>query len=93
MVNKKMSKKMSLDKVPRIPNQSEPKPNQNRTKEEEKEIIISLIEENPRITKAQLSEQLKIHESSVQRRLDALVKDKRLIHNGPTNGGSWEILK
>lgn len=72
--------------------QPEPKPNQNRTKTEQKKLIIDLIRENARITRAELAVQLNLHDSSVQRRLDALVKEGRLRHVGPTNGGSWEVL-
>jgi len=35
---------------------------------------------------------LDLHESSVQRRLDALVKERRIRHIGPTNGGTWEVI-
>ena len=35
---------------------------------------------------------MELHESSVQRRLEALVKEGKLRHIGPTNGGSWEVI-
>ncbi len=44
------------------------------------------------ITRAELSKELDLHESSVQRRLEALVKEGRIRHIGPTNGGSWEVI-
>ena len=50
-----------------------------------------MIKSNPQITRVELSVQLGLHESSVQRRLDALVKEGRLRHIGPTNGGAWEV--
>ena len=75
------------------PNQTEPKPNQNRTKTEQKNRIVKLITANPTITRAELSKELDLHESSVQRRLDALVKEERIRHIGPTNGGTWEVLE
>lgn len=74
------------------PNQTEPKPNQNRTKTEQKNRIVKLITANPTITKVELSKELYLHESSVQRRLDALVKEGRIRHIGPTNGGTWEVI-
>lgn len=40
-----------------------------------------------------LSDLLKITKSSVQRRLEALVKDGKLRHIGPTNGGTWEVIE
>lgn len=79
------------------PNQNrtkiEPKPNQNRTKTEQKNRILELLSENPAITRTEIAEILTLHESSVQRRLEALVKEGRLRHNGPTNGGSWEVIR
>jgi ATP-dependent DNA helicase RecG len=78
------------------PNQNrtktEPKPNQNRTKKGEKDQIIELIRNDSQITRAELAVQLQLHESSVQLRLDALVKAGRIRHIGPTNGGSWKII-
>ncbi|MDE6083441.1 MAG: winged helix-turn-helix transcriptional regulator, partial [Muribaculaceae bacterium] len=75
------------------PIQTDTKPIQNRTKFEERDIILGAIKENPLITMDALSDLLKITKSSVQRRLDALVKDGRLRHIGPTNGGSWEAIE
>ncbi len=73
-------------------NATHTKPNQNRTKTEQKNQIIELIKSNLQITKVELAARLGIHESSVQRRLDALVKEGKLRHVGPTNGGLWELL-
>lgn len=72
---------------------TELKSNQNRTKTEQKNIIIELIRENPTITRVELAEKMELHESSVQRRLEALVKDGKLRHLGPTNGGLWEVIE
>ena len=66
---------------------------QNRTKTEQKNIIIELIRENPTITRIELAEKMELHESSVQRRLEALVKEAKLRHIGPTNGGIWEVIE
>lgn len=75
------------------PNQTEPKPNQNRTKAEQIRRILELIKENKHITKAELASLIGIHLSSVQRRLNSLVKEGRLRHIGPSNGGSWEVFE
>ncbi|MCM1051357.1 MAG: winged helix-turn-helix transcriptional regulator [Paenibacillus sp.] len=69
------------------------KSNQNRTKTEQKNQIVEMIKSNHQISRVELSVQLGLHESSVQRRLDALVKEGRLRHIGPTNGGSWEVIE
>ena len=68
------------------------KPNQNRIKTEQKNRIVELITANPTITRAELSKELGLHESSVQRRLDALVKEGHIRHIGPTNGGTWDVI-
>ena len=52
-----------------------------------------MIRENPTITRVELAEKMELHESSVQRRLEALVKESRLRHIGPTNGGIWEVIE
>ena len=44
------------------------------------------------ITRTEIAEKLGLHESSVQRRLETLVKEGRIRHVGPTNGGYWEII-
>ncbi len=75
------------------PIQNDTEPIQNRTKSEERTIILGAIKNNPFITMDTLSDLLKITKSSVQRRLDALVKEGRLRHIGPTKGGSWEVLE
>lgn len=80
------------DKADQKPNQTEPKPNQNRIKTEQKNRIVELITANPTITRAELSKELGLHESSVQRRLDALVKEGHIRHIGPTNGGTWDVI-
>lgn len=72
---------------------TEPKPNQNRTKTEQKNQIVEMIKSNHKISRVEISVQLGLHESSVQRRLDALVKEGKLRHIGPTNGGSWEVIE
>ncbi|MFG6385376.1 MAG: helix-turn-helix domain-containing protein [Muribaculaceae bacterium] len=52
-----------------------------------------MIKSNPQVSRVELSVQLGLHKSSVQRRLDSLVKEGRLRHIGPTNGGSWEVIE
>lgn len=75
------------------PIQTDTNPIQNRTKAEERAIILDAVKENPLITMDSLSDLLKITKSSVQRRLDALVKVGKLRHIGPTNGGSWQVIE
>jgi ATP-dependent DNA helicase RecG len=53
---------------------------------------MELIRNDSQITRAELAVQLQLHESSVQRRLEALVKAGNIRHIGPANGGSWQII-
>lgn len=71
---------------------NEPKTKQKRIKNEQKIRIVELLAENPTITRAEIAEILGIHKSSVQRRLETLVKKGRIRHVGPTNGGYWEVI-
>ncbi|WP_353739240.1 winged helix-turn-helix transcriptional regulator [Muribaculum intestinale] len=66
--------------------------NTNRTKTEHKSRIIKLLVENPMITRTEIEKTSAIHVSSVQRRLDALVKDGRIRNVGLPNGSSWEVM-
>jgi predicted HTH transcriptional regulator len=72
---------------------SDTKPIQNRTKIDEKNSILDVLRVEPNATMEMLGKMLDISKSSVQRRLDALVKEGRLRHIGPTNGGSWEVIE
>lgn len=75
------------------PNQTEPKPNRNRTETEQKNIIVELIRENPAITRVEIAGKIELHESSVQRRLEALVKEGRIHRVGADRGGSWKVIE
>lgn len=68
------------------------KSNLSRAKAEERAFILEVIKANPVVTMDSLSDLLKITKSSVQRRLDNLVKEGKLRHIGPTNGGFWEVM-
>lgn len=69
----------------------------NRTKSDrksdQKNQIIEILKRNPNITRSNLAYELGLHESSVKRRLEALVKEQRLKRIGPDNGGYWEIIE
>ena len=59
---------------------------------ESKSLIIEMIRYNPKLSYAELANMIGIHKSSVQRRVDALVKEGKIEHVGPSNGGSWKII-
>ena len=55
-------------------------------------MIINLIKTNPYISRKELATQLKIHDSSIKRRL-ATLQEKDIIRRvGPAKGGFWEII-
>lgn len=54
--------------------------------------IVEIVRNNPSVSRSELAKELHIHESSVKRRLEALVKSNRIKRIGPDNGGSWEVI-
>lgn len=75
------------------PIQTDTKTIQNQTKDAEKKNIINALRNTPTLSMDSLSRMLGITKSSVQRRLDALVKEGKLQHIGPSNGGSWKVTE
>ncbi len=53
--------------------------------------ILLLIEENPRITKKELSELLKISTTAIDKNISKLKKLSIIKRVGPDKGGHWEI--
>ncbi len=59
-------------------------PDQSRPEPGRKEVILDIIKENPKISRADLAIRLHIHESSAKRRLESLAREKRLRRAGLT---------
>ncbi len=57
-----------------------------------RERILNFIAENPKITRARLSEQLGIASSAVQKHIDALKADEIIERIGGAKGGYWKII-
>ena len=55
--------------------------------------ILDLIKRNPKISRAELSDKTGLHDSSVKRRLKALVDEGFIQRIGPDKGGYWQLLK
>ena len=53
--------------------------------------ILELIRRNNQITRRELSDTLKISESTIQKHIDKLKAMKLLIRIGPDKGGHWEV--
>ena len=75
---------------------TEPK-NNDRLKKSEKILndeiaILSIFSSNPKMTKRELAKSLGLTAQAVQRRLDKLIKDGRLLRKGSKKGGQWEVL-
>lgn len=56
-------------------------------------IILELIMENPKISRIEIAEKMRLHESSVKRRLKMLVDKGAIQRIGPDKGGYWQIVK
>lgn len=69
------------------------KPIQTDTKAAQKDAIVDMLRGKPEISMDEIGLNLSITKSSVQRRLESLVKEGRIRHIGPTNGGHWEVLE
>lgn len=79
------------DKIESNRYKTDTKPIQTNTKTIQKKVILEMIRKNSGISMDEISRTLSITKSSVQRRLEALVKEGCIRHIGPTNGGHWEV--
>jgi ATP-dependent DNA helicase RecG len=59
---------------------------------ENQQKIIYNIYENPKISKRELSEKLKISTTSIDKNVEKLKKMGILQRIGPAKGGEWKIL-
>jgi len=58
-----------------------------------KQIVVrDLINQDPYISRKALSEKLGIHESAVQKHIDALKVKEAIKRIGPDKGGHWEVI-
>ncbi len=53
--------------------------------------IIELIQEDPNITRKQLSEKIGITEDGIKYNLNLLIKFGKIKRVGPDKGGHWEV--
>ena len=61
-------------------------------KKEEREIIVDMMRENPRINAGMIAKELRISLSGANYRIRALKKEGRIRFNGSGGKGEWEIL-
>jgi predicted HTH transcriptional regulator len=61
-------------------------------KTDQKTEIIEIIRCNPYINRSAIAKALGIHDSSVKRRLEALVAEHRICRVGSDKGGYWKVL-
>ncbi|MCK5281803.1 MAG: winged helix-turn-helix transcriptional regulator, partial [Nanoarchaeota archaeon] len=55
------------------------------------DLILSIINQNPAVTKEEISNQLNISIDGVKYHIRKLKKEKGLAWKGPSKGGRWEI--
>ncbi|RLJ08094.1 MAG: hypothetical protein DRP16_02110 [Candidatus Aenigmatarchaeota archaeon] len=60
---------------------------------ERQKEILRLLKENPRITRAKLSEKLGINPSAVQKHLEKLKAMGLIKRIGPDKGGYWKVVE
>jgi len=56
-----------------------------------REVILSLIAENPRITSMQMEERLGINRSAISKHLKRMQEEGVVRRIGPDKGGHWEV--
>jgi len=69
------------------------KTTQEATQETTQEKIMSLLQDNPRLTRNQLAEQIGITPDGIKYHLDQLRKTGKIRHKGATKKGYWEVIK
>lgn len=65
---------------------------QEAAQETARERIITLLKENPTLTRKQLAVRIGLTPDGVKYHLDRLTRNGRIRHVGPTKKGSWEVL-
>lgn len=63
-----------------------------KKKLEERETIVEMMRENPRITAKKIAEELQISLSGANYRINVLKKEGKVRFNGKGGKGEWEIL-
>ena len=58
-----------------------------------REQILKLIKKNPSVTRMQLTEELGISSSAIQRHIKILKEMAKIRRVGPDKGGYWEIIE
>jgi ATP-dependent DNA helicase RecG len=62
-----------------------------KTKVKTSEAILTLIKENPSITREELATHLNLTTNGIDWNLNKLKKEGRLKRIGPDKGGYWEV--
>jgi hypothetical protein len=62
-------------------------------KRESREVIVEMMEENPKITAKEIAKKLEISLSGANYRIKALKREGRIRFNGSGGKGVWEVLK
>ena len=63
-----------------------------KKKEEERNAIVRIMQENPRVTAREIAEQLQISLSGANYRIGILKSEGKVKFNGSGGKGEWEIL-
>ena len=61
--------------------------------EKTEEVILHLLEENPRMTMNELADEIKISASAIEKQLSKLKRENRLERIGPDKGGYWQVKR
>ncbi len=61
--------------------------------EEEKGIILGLMEQNPKVTAKEIAKEMGVNLSLVHRRIRELKKQGKIRYSPPNGRGKWEVLQ
>ncbi len=64
-----------------------------KKKENMREVILDLLENNGKLSRKELTTILEVTEGTIRHQLNKLQQDGLIKHNGPDKGGYWEVFK
>lgn len=63
------------------------------SKKTPKEVVMSLVSQNPKVTVAEMAEAMGMNKRNAQRHINQLVEEGRIVRVGANKGGHWEVVK
>ena len=55
-------------------------------------LLLNILRENPNVTQKELARITGVSRSTIQRLMEEMIKEKKLLRIGATRSGHWEVL-